>query len=125
MKIGITKKLMAILVIGAFSQFSLADAASAQKTIVGIVAGMNHFPNDAQKAELMAIASDESSGRGMQMIATAVSNIQHAPDADGKAAMNQIIGYDGAPASTKALAEIVLGFNHMASADAKEALMHL
>ena len=116
---------MAIVVIGLFSQLSLADVASAQKTIAGIVAGMNHFPDDAQKAELMAIAADESSGRGMQMIATAVSNIQHAPDADGKESMSQIIAYDGAPAETKALAEIVLGFNHMASADAKVALMHL
>ena len=125
MKLGITKKLLAIALIGLFSQFSLADAASAQKTIVGILAGMNHFPNDAQKSELMAIAGDESSGRGMQMIATAVGGIQHAPTDEGKASMNQIIGYAQASANVKALAEVVLGFNHMASADAKATLAGL
>lgn len=125
MKFGTGKKLITIALLTLFSQFAMADAASAQKTIAGILAGMSHFPNDAQKAELMAIAEDESSGRGMQMIATAVGNIQHAATAEGKASMNQIIGYDGAPAETKALAEVVLGFNHAASDEAKAALAML
>lgn len=125
MKKGISAKLAAIVSIVLFSQFSLADAASAQKTIAGILAGMNHFASDAQKAELASIAGDDSSGRGMQMIATAVSGIQHAPTDEGKASMNQIIGYPQASAEAKALAEIVLGFNHMASAEAKEALAKL
>lgn len=125
MKLKPTKKLIAILALGLFSQFSLADAASAQKSIAGILAGMNHFASDAQKAELASIAGDDSSGRGMQMIATAVSGIQHAPTDEGKASMNQIIGYDGASMEVKALAEVVLGFNHTASAEAKEALAKL
>ncbi|NQV70696.1 MAG: hypothetical protein HQ498_11790 [Pseudohongiella sp.] len=125
MKLAITKKLAAIALIGLFSQISLADAASAQKTIAGIVAGMNHFANDAQKAQLAAIASDDSSGRGMQMIATAVGGIQHAATAEGKASMDQIIGYDGASAEAKALAKIVMEFNHMASAEAKAELAKL
>lgn len=125
MKKGITAKLVAIVSIGLFSQFSLADAASAQKSIAGILAGMNHFASDAQKAELASIAGDDSSGRGMQMIATAVSNIQHAATDEGKASMNQIIGYERASAEAKALAEIVLGFSHTASAEAKAALAKL
>ena len=125
MKFSTTKKLLAILSIGLFSQFAIADMASAQKSIAGILAGMNHFPSDAQKTELMAIANDEASGRGMQMIATAISNIQHAATAEGKESMNQIIGYAQASASAKALAEIVLSFNHMASADDKETLASL
>lgn len=125
MKLATTKKLIAIASIGLFSQFALADAASAQKNIAGILAGMNHFASDGQKAELASIAGDDSSGRGMQMIATAVSNIQHAPTDEGKASMNQIIGYDGASAEAKTLAEIVLGFSHAASAEAKAELAKL
>ncbi len=119
---SLTTKLLVVAVASVFSQFALADAASAQKTIAGILAGMNHFPSDAQKAELMAISSDESSGRGNQLIASAVHDIQHAPTAEGKAAMQQIIDYPQAPAETKALAKVVLEFNHMASADAKAVL---
>ncbi len=125
MKLGITKTLLLIALTGLFSQVTLADQASAQKTIVGILSGMNHFPNDAQKAELMAISNDESSGRGYQMIATAIMGIQHAPTAEGKASMEQIIGSAQAPAAVKAVAKAVAEFNHMASADAKAALAAL
>lgn len=125
MKLGIGKTLLTIGVVGLFSQISMADPASAQKTIAGILAGMNHFPSDAQKVELQAIADDEASGRGNQMIASAMINMQHAANAEGKAAMAQIIAYDGAPESTKALAKIVMEFNHMASAEAKEVLAGL
>lgn len=118
-------KALSIISVGLFCQFSLADAASAQKSIADILSGMNHFASDTQKSELMSIAADENSGRGMQMIATAVGNIQHAATAEGKESMNQIIGYDGASADTKALAKIVLDFNHMASADTKAELAKL
>ena len=125
MKFGMIKKLTAMVLIGLCSQMAMADPASARKTIAGILSGMNHFPNDAQKAELMAIAADESAGRGNQMIASAVHDIQHAPTAEGKAAMEQIIGSDAAPAEAKALAKVVLEFNHMASDDAKAVLAGL
>lgn len=121
----LTTKLLVIGIASAFSQFALADAASAQKTIAGILAGMNHFPSDAQKEELMAIAADDASGRGNQMIASAVHDIQHAATAEGKAAMQQIIDYPEAPEATKVLAKTVLEFNHMASDEAKAALAAL
>ncbi|MBQ13056.1 MAG: hypothetical protein QGG67_13450 [Gammaproteobacteria bacterium] len=122
MKVGILKKITAIILIGLFSQFSLADQASASRTIVGILIGMNHFASDAEKAELMAVAADESLGRGYIMIANAVHDIQHAPTDEGKEVMNRIMGAAQAPAEVKALAEIVLGFSHSASAEAKAAL---
>ena len=125
MKLGIVKILLAISALTIFSQFSVADPASAQKTIASIVAGMNHFPSDAQKQALQAIADDESSGSNMQMIANTVINIQHAASAEGKAAMGQIIANDNASDNAKALAKIVMAFNHMASAEAKEILAAL
>ena len=53
MKFELTKKLLAvatIVSIGLFSQFSLAQDDTDLNTIAGIVAGMNHFPSDAEKA---------------------------------------------------------------------------
>lgn len=125
MKLGITKKLTAIVLMGLCSQMAMADPVSARKTIAGILTGMNHFASDAQKTELMAIAADSASGQGMQMIASAVHDIQHAATAEGKAAMEQIIAAEQAPAETKALAKVVLEFNHMTSDDAKAVLAGL
>lgn len=125
MKLSIVKILLTIGALSVFSQFSMADTTSAQKTIAGIVAGMNHFPSSAQKEELQAIADDESSGSSMQMIASAVINIQHAANAEGKAALGKIIADGGASDSAKALAKIVMEFNHVASAEAKAILADL
>ena len=125
MKLGFVKILLAIGAVTIFSQFSVADPATAQKAIANIVAGINHFPSDAQKQELQAIANDETAGSSMQVIASTVINIQHAANAEGKAAMAQIIADGEAPDSAKALAKIVMAFNHMASAEAKEILAAL
>ena len=125
MKLGVIKILLMIGAASIFSQFSVADPATAQKAIANIVAGINHFPSDAQKQELQAIADDETAGSSMQVIASTVINIQHAANAEGKAAMAQIIADGEAPDSAKALAKIVMAFNHMASAEAKEILAAL
>ncbi len=122
MKLTITRKLIAITLVAVFSQFSLADNASAQKTIAGILNNLNHFPSDADKAALMAIAEDDSVGRGYKALATAVANISHSANAEGKEAVAQIMAADQAPAELKVLAEIVGGINHTASADAKARL---
>ncbi|HJN94181.1 MAG TPA: hypothetical protein QGF41_00505 [Gammaproteobacteria bacterium] len=124
MIIEIAKKLLVIVSIVLFSQFSLAQDDGDLKTIAGIVAGMNHFPSDAEKATLTAIV-DSSERRGVQMIASAVLNIQHAANAEGKETMGQIIAFDGAPANVKALAEVVMGFSHMESVAAKATLADL
>ena len=124
MKLTLLKKIMAIALIGLFSQFAMADNASSAAEIAGIVVAMNHFPSDADKAALMAISADDSLAEGVRAMATAVTNIAHAANADGKAAMASIA--DGeAPDRFKALAGVVAGFNHMASADDKEKIAML
>ena len=122
MKMNLIKKVVAIALIAGFSQFSLADNESANKLIAGVLVDLNHFPSDADRGALMAVANDESNGQGFRMIAEAVGNIQHSANAEGKAAMNRIIASDRASAEAKALAEIVLGISHMPSAEAKAAL---
>ena len=122
MRMNPTKKLLAIVLIGVFSQFSLADNASATKTIAGILNGLNHFPSDDDKTALMAIADDDGTGRAFRAVASAVSNFAHAATAEDKEIMNRIIASDRASGDAKILAEIVLGLNHAASADAKASL---
>ena len=125
MNSSIIKKLLAIVLIGFFSQIALADNAMSAKTIAGILVGLNHFPSDSDKTALMAIAEDDSNGRAYRAVATAVSNIQHgATDAD-KEILNRIIASDQAPDEVKALAEVVVGLMHSAGADAKETLQAL
>jgi hypothetical protein len=126
MKITIIRKLMAIALIGLFSQFSLAqDAGAALKDIADIVASMNHFASDADKAKLMVIAENGSYPQGVRDMATTVTNIAHAANADGKDAMARIVASDQAPDSAKTLAGVIAGFNHMASAEEKSSLAAL
>ncbi len=122
MKLGITKTFVAIALVGLFSQFSLAQQDEALATIAGIVANLNHFPSDDDKATLMALAENAGERRGIQLLATTVSNIAHSANAEGKEAMNQIIAAEQAPANVKAVAEIVLEFMHSASTEAKATL---
>ena len=124
MKLTLLRKIMAIALIGLFSQFAMADNASSATEIAGIVVSMSHFPSDADKAKLMAISADDSLAGPVREMATAVTNISHAANAEGKAAMASIA--DGqAPDRAKALAGVIAGFNHMASADDKARISEL
>ena len=120
------RKIIIIAIVGLFSQFSMAqDNAGAIKDVADIVASINHFPSDADKARLMAISGNDSLFEGIRAMATAVSNISHAANADGKAAMAALQAMDQLPDRAKALAGIIEGFNHMASDEGKATLAEL
>ena len=126
MKLTLTRKILAIALIGLFSQFSLAqDNAGSAKQIADIVASLNHFPSDADKATLMAISGNGELAPGVRAMATAVSNIAHSANAEGKEAMAGIQANAQAPDRAKALAGIIASLNHTASADAKAELAQL
>ena len=97
---------------------------SAWITIAGILSGMNHFPNDAQKAELLAIANDPESSRALGTIAGLVASLEHEPSAQDRVAMERVltIGSGRVPPEARVIARGVLEFNHSVSADAKAAL---
>ena len=122
MKLALLRNVILLAVLASFSQFTFADNASAQKTIAGVLHSLNHFPSDADKAALMAIAEDESVGRGYQALAGAVATISHAATAQGKAITARIMEASQAPADLKTLAGIVASLNHTASAEAKAVL---
>ncbi|MFP6810933.1 MAG: hypothetical protein VB960_07785 [Pseudohongiellaceae bacterium] len=123
---NLARKIIIIAIVGLFSQFSMAqDNAGAIKDVADIVASINHFPSDADKARLMAISGNDSLFEGIRAMATAVSNISHAANADGKAAMAALQAMDQLPDRAKALAGIIGSFNHMASDEGKATLAEL
>ena len=122
MKLTLIKKIAALVLIGSVSQFAVADNATAAKTIAGVLASMNHFPSDSDKAALREIAGDDGVGRGFRAIASAVANIQHTATDEDKDIMNRIIASERAADQAKVLAEIVLGISHVASDQAKAKL---
>ena len=126
MKITLIRKLVAVALIALFSQFSLAqDAGGAIKQIADIVASINHFPSDADKAALADIAGNDVLPEGLRNMATAVSNISHAASAEGKAMMAGIQANGEAPDRAKSLAGIIASLNHMPSDEAKATLAEL
>jgi hypothetical protein len=126
MKITLIRKLVAVALIALFSQFSLAqDAGGAIKQIADIVASINHFPSDADKAALADIAGNDALPEGVRNMATAVSNISHAASAEGKAMMAGIQANGEAPDRAKSLAGIIASLNHMPSDEAKATLAEL
>ena len=112
----LTKKLAVAAVAVLFTQFATADNhnPTAFREIAGIVASMNHFASDADKARLAEIAADESIAANLRTMATTVASINHTTSAEGKAAMAEIQAGD-APEVGKTLAGIIANFNHMAS----------
>ena len=126
MKITLIRKLVAVALIALFSQFSPAqDAGGAIKQIADIVASINHFPSDADKAALADIAGNDVLPEGLRNMATAVSNISHAASAEGKAMMAGIQANGEAPDRAKSLAGIIASLNHMPSDEAKATLAEL
>ncbi|GJM14052.1 MAG: hypothetical protein DHS20C12_24550 [Pseudohongiella sp.] len=128
MKNTIMQKILLIAFLGLFSQFSAAqDAATvaAAKQVADIVANLNHFPSDADKATLSEISGNSALPQRLRDMATAVSNIQHAATAEDKATMAEIQASDSAPDAAKALAGIIASINHVASPDAKAELAQL
>lgn len=135
MKIKTIRKLTAVTLIALFSQFSLAQGQGAGGTdeatmsagmqLVDILASINHFPSDADKAVLVGIAGNDALPEGLRNMATVVSNINHAASAEGKAMMTSMQASDAVPEPAKLLAGIIANFNHMASPEAKATLATL
>lgn len=84
----------------------------AAATIADIVAGMNHFPTDEQKAKLAEIQQDESVDENLRTIAAAVANVQHQPAEADRAELQAIVDDEAATEEAKTLAAAVLNFNH-------------
>jgi hypothetical protein len=125
MKLTLIKSFAAIALLGFFTQFSAAQevtSMAAAKQIADIVASINHFPSDEDKAALAIISADNSLPQNVRDMATAVSTIAHSANDEGKIAMTRIQASDKAPDSAKSLAGMIANFNHMLSDEQKQKL---
>lgn len=126
MKLPHTIKILAFVTASLFAQMALAaDNQASADEIARIVMSMNHFPSDADKTALMAIAQDESLAQGVRDMASTVANIQHFPNDEGKAKMASLASAEDTPERGKVLAGIIGNFAHMVSAEDKARLMEL
>lgn len=119
------RKLILGAAIGLCSQFALAQSdadTAALKQIADIVAGLNHFPSDADMTTLEEIMSGGDISQTVLIMADTVANIEHAANEEGKGAMAAIQGSAQASEQAKVLAEVIENVSHMASADAKKML---
>lgn len=122
----ISKLFAALALIGLLSQPSLAqEPGDALKQIADIVASLNHFPSDSDKATLAEISGNDGFPQGLRNMADAVANISHSATAEGKAAMAAIESNMDAPEGARALAGIIANINHVASAEAKATLAEM
>ncbi|MFT4887919.1 MAG: hypothetical protein ACJA2D_000169 [Pseudohongiellaceae bacterium] len=119
------RKLILGTTIGLFTQFTLAQGdadTEALKQIAGIVAGLNHFPSDADMNTLEEIMSGGEISQTVLIMADTVANIEHAANEGGKGAMAAIQASAQASEAAKVLAEVIENLSHTASADAKKML---
>ncbi len=107
------------LMLGA--QSALA-ASSAVREMAGIVMHLEHYPSDAEKARLKAIAADKDSTGQERVIATAIANLKHQVAAGDVDKLKKVAGDMSAPAEVRDLAGIVLNISHMPSSADKSKL---
>jgi bifunctional N-acetylglucosamine-1-phosphate-uridyltransferase/glucosamine-1-phosphate-acetyltransferase GlmU-like protein len=130
MKSNAVKMGAVVLGIALFAGLSIAGtemktSIDATQSIATIMISLNHFPSDADKEALMAIANDSANSKAIQTIATAVHNFEHMVSAADKESLNMIVEDSSATDAEKTLASIAAGISHTASPDAKTKLVEL
>ena len=125
---AIFRKLTLVVVIGMFSQFSMAQNdgnAAALKLIADIVITINHFPSDDDLSTLDPIIAQSELAQGVRGMANAVANINHTADEEGRGTMEALQSNAQAPERAKVLAGIIENFAHAVSDDGKAELARL
>lgn len=97
-------------------------ASTAVRGMAGIVMKLNHYPSDAEKAELKAIVANKESTEQERTIATAISNMDHKVAAGDADKLKQVMNDMSAPAEVRDLAGIVLKISHKPSKEDKRKL---
>jgi hypothetical protein len=95
------------------------------KTMAAVLAKLNHFPNDAEKATLNEIVKSDKATAHEKTIAQALVNTQHAATAADKPKLEAILKDKSATDAERSLAEILARLNHSPSAADKASLTKL
>jgi hypothetical protein len=107
------------LMLGA--QSALA-ASAAVREMAGIMMHLEHYPGDAEKVKLKAIAADKGNTEDERVIATAIMDIKHHVAPRDVDKLKKVIDDASAPAEVHSLASIVLNIAHRPTAADKEEL---
>lgn len=103
------------------AQPALAESAVV-RDMAGVMMNLNHYPSDAEKTRLKAIAADKGSTEQERVIATAISNMEHKVAAGDMEKLRQVMNDMSAPAEVRDLAGIVLNTSHKPSKEDKRKL---
>jgi hypothetical protein len=94
----------------------------ATRTMARILMHLNHFPSDADKAELAAIVDDEAAGEGERTVARALLNMQHQVSDDDRAALEALARDSAAAENLRTLAGVLADVNHAPTGAQKDEL---
>lgn len=102
-----------IAAIGAWAGEGRAeDRGGAVREMARIVLHMEHYPVDAEKARLRAMAEDAGRPRYERVLAAAVANIRHTPAARDQYQLRRLVDDRAVPEPARELARAVLDFQH-------------
>lgn len=93
--------------------------------LASVLASINHYPSDAQKTQLAALAADETQSQATRTLATALANFAHQVQGPDRDALTALIESDTASDQEKQLASIALEVNHVASEEEKAVLINM
>jgi hypothetical protein len=102
-----------------------ARQSKAVQTMAGMLATINHFPDEAQKKTLTSLAAESTTTAEEKVLIQAMLGMQHTIGAADKPKVEALVKSPSAPAGLKTLAEILGRFQHMANAADKAALSKL
>jgi len=110
---------------GAWAGEGQARGSDPVKKMAGILIDMNHYPAEADKAKLQAIANSEAASVHERTLANAILGIEHTPADNAKTELRQIAEDESAPQDVRDLAQAVLGFQHKPGDEGKKLLRRI
>ena len=92
------------------------------QTMAAILARLNHFASDAEKATLKTIVDDKTSTDAERTVAQALINVQHKVAAADAPKLQALAKDPKASESIKTMASVIVGLNHTPTDAEKEKL---
>jgi hypothetical protein len=116
---------IALTLATSFAAAAMQAPSANVRTMAGILAKLNHFPNDAEKATLGGIVKSDTATAHEKTIAQALINTMHTANAADKPKLEAVVKDSAAPQGVKTLAGVIASLNHTASAPEKAELTKL
>jgi hypothetical protein len=103
----------------------VAQQSKAVQTMASMLLTFNHFPNDAQKKTLQALADDKTTTAEERVLVQALMNVQHTLSAADKPKVEALLKDPAASESVKTIGNVLTKLNHTPSDAEKAALKKL